>query len=125
MKKLLTLFVALSFLVACGQEQSNNIEDTNSSLEQQEGTIVDIRASENGWSQILVIPDVSEEDIFNKKEEELIKIAQEKDGAYYGFESSKYKELEVGARVIVYWKGEQLDSDPPQRGIEQVDIVSK
>lgn len=125
-KKLLILFVVLSFLVAgCGQEQENNTEDMSSSSEQQEGIIVDIRETRDGWSQILVVPNTSEEDISNKKEEELIKIAQEKDGAYYSFETSKYKELEVGAHVIVYWNGDQLDSDPPQRGIEKVDVVSK
>lgn len=125
-KKLLILFVVLSFLVTgCGQEQENNTEDMSSSSEQQEGIIVDIRETRDGWRQILVVPNISEEDISNKKEEELIKIAQEKDGAYYSFETSKYKELEVGAHVIVYWNGDQLDSDPPQRGIEKVNVVSK
>ena len=126
MKKLLTLFVALSFLIAgCGQEQENNAEDKGSTSKQQEGIIVDIKETQDGRSQILVVPNISEEDISNKKEDELINLAQEKDGAYYSFETSKYKELEVGAHVIVYWNGEQLDSDPPQRGIDKVDVVSK
>ena len=126
MKKLLALFVALSFLIAgCGQEQPNDAEDKGSTSKQQEGIIVDIRETQDGRSQILVVPNISEEDISNKKEDELINLAQEKEGAYYGFETSKYKELEVGAHVIVYWDGAQLDSDPPQRGIEKVDVVSK
>nr|WP_269135805.1 DUF3221 domain-containing protein [Sporosarcina cyprini] len=94
-------------------------------MEQQEGIIVDIKENQNGRSQILVVPNISKEDISNKEEEELIKIAQENDGAYYGYETGKYKELEVGTYVIVYWNGNQLDSDPPQRGIERVDAVSK
>ena len=49
---------------------------------------------------------------------ELIKIAQEKGGAYYSFETGKHEDLEVGAHVIVYWNGQQLDSNPPQRGLE-------
>jgi len=127
MKKLLALSVALIFLVAgCGQEQTNNTENKSGSLEKQEGIIVDIKESQDGWSQILVVPNISEEDISSKKDDELIKIAQEKDGAYYSFETGKYEEeLEVGAHVIVYWNGNQLDSDPPQRGIEKVDVVSK
>ena len=126
MKKLLTLFIALSFLVAgCGLEQTTKTKDKSSSLEQQEGIIVDIKENKNGRSQLLVVPNISEEDISNKKEDELIKIAQDKDGAYYGFETDKYKELEVGAHVIVHWNGAQLDSDPPQRGIEKVDIIIK
>ena len=105
MKKLLALSVALIFLVAgCGQEHTNNTENKSGSLEQQEGIIVDIEDNQDGRSQILVVPNISEEDFSNKKDEELIKIAQEKDGAYYGFETGKYEELEVGAHVIVYWK---------------------
>lgn len=126
MKKSLAIFVALSFLIAgCGQESANSARDKSSTLEQQEGIIVDIREAQDGWSQILVVPNISEEEISNKKEEELIKLAQEKDGAYYSFETSEYKVLEVGSNVIVYWNGAQLDSDPPQRGIEKVDVVSK
>lgn len=126
MKKLLTLFVALNFLiVGCGQEQANNAQGKNSTSKQQEGIIVDVRETQDGWSQILVVPNISEEDISNKKEDDLINLAQEKEGAYYGFETSKYKELEVGAHVIVYWDGAQLDSDPPQRGIDKVEVVSK
>ena len=111
MKKLLALSVTLSFLVAgCGQEQANNTENKSGSLEQQEGIIVDIKENQGGRSQILVVPNISEEDTSNKKDDELIKIAQEKDGAYYGFETGKYEELEVGAHVIVYWNGDQLKS---------------
>ncbi|MBB4825071.1 hypothetical protein HNO89_002297 [Sporosarcina luteola] len=126
MKKRLALSVALSFLIAgCGQEQANNTENYSSSLKQQEGIIVDIKKNQDGRSQILVVPNTNEEDISNKKDDELIKIAQEKDGAYYSFETGKYEELEVGAHVIVFWNGSQLDSDPPQRGIIKVDVISK
>lgn len=126
MKKLLTLFVAWSFLLAsCGQEETNNAQDKDSTSNQQEGIIVDIRETQDGWSQLLIVPNISEEDIYNKKENELIHLAQEKGGAYYSYETSKYKELEVGAHIMVYWNGAQLDSDPPQRGIEKVDVVSR
>ena len=120
MKKLFTLVIALGFLIAgCGQEETN--------LEHQEGIIVGIKEKDyqDGWSQILVVPNISGEDISNKNNNELIKLAQEKGGAYYGFETSKYEELEVGAHVIVYWNGSQEDSSPPQRGLYKIDIVSK
>lgn len=127
MKNLLALSVALIFLVVgCGQEQTNTTENKRASLERQEGIIVKIKEVQDGRSQILVVPNISEGDVFNKKDDELIEIAQEKGGAYYGFETDKYEEeLEVGAHVIVYWNGNQLDSDPPQRGIEKVDLISK
>lgn len=68
MKKLLTLFVAWSFLLAsCGQEEANNAQDKDSTSKQQEGIIVDIRETQDGWSQLLVVPNISEEDISNKK----------------------------------------------------------
>ena len=120
MKKLFALVIALSFLIAgCGQEETK--------LEHQEGIIVDIKEIEyqDGWSHILVVPNISEEDISNKTHHELIKMAKEKEGAYYGFETSKHEDLEVGAHVIVYWNGQQLDSNPPKRRIEKVDVISK
>ncbi|GAB0169060.1 DUF3221 domain-containing protein [Lysinibacillus sp. CTST325] len=118
MKKLLALAIALSFLIAgCGQEATN--------LEHQEGIIVDIKELSDGINQILVVPNVLHEDISNKKLDELIKLAQEKGGAYYSFEIGKYVDLQVGTHVIVYWDGSQLDSNPPQRGLDKVDIISK
>ena len=121
MKKLLALFIVLSFLVAgCGQEQTKKTD-----LEQQEGIIVDIREHQNGRNQMLVVPNITEEDISNKRLNELIRLAQEKDGAYYSFEIGEYKELEVGARVIVYWNGFQLDSNPPQRGLKKLEIINE
>ena len=118
MKKLLGLAIALCFLiVGCGKEETN--------LEHQEGLIVDIKVQPGWGNQMLVIPNITEEDISNKKLDELIKLAQEKGGAYYGFDVDKYEELEVGDHVIVYWDGSQLDSNPPQRGVDKVDIISK
>lgn len=126
MKKIVALLIAVIFLaVACGQEESTNPGNGSDSLEKQEGLIVEIRKTEEDWRQILVVPDVNEEEIANKSEEELMKIAQDKKGAYYGFEKDEYKELEVGMYVIVSWDGLQLDSDPPQRGIEKVEIISE
>ncbi|WP_438318097.1 DUF3221 domain-containing protein [Sporosarcina sp. FA9] len=107
------------------QDQTNNTDNKSGSLEQQEGIIVGIKENQDGRSQILVVPNISEDDISDKNDDELIKIAQESDGAYYGFETGKYEELEVGALVIVYWNGNQEDSNPPQRGIEKVDLISK
>ena len=107
MEKLFSLVIALGFLIAgCGQEETN--------LEHQEGIIVGIKEKDyqDGWSQILVVPNIIGEDISNKSDNELIKLAQEKGGAYYSFETSKYEELEVEAHVIVYWNGSQNDSNP-------------
>ncbi len=126
MKKLLALSVVLIFLVVgCGQGKTSGTENKDGSLEQQEGIIVDIQKQQKGRSQILVIPNINKDDISNKNQSELIKMAQKKGGAYYGFETDKYKELNVGDHVNVYWNGSQGDSDPPQREIEKIDVISK
>lgn len=79
MKKIVALLIAVIFLaVACGQEESTNPGNDSDSLEKQEGLIVEIRKTEEDWRQILVVPDVNEEEIDNKTEEELMKIAQDK-----------------------------------------------
>lgn len=118
MKKLLALAIVLSFLIAgCGQEETI--------LEHQEGIIVSIKELSNGINQILVVPNILHEDISNKTLDELTKLAREKGGAYYSFEIEKYAALQVGTHVIVYWDGSQLDSNPPQRGLDKLDIISK
>ena len=117
MKKLLGFAITLSFLIAgCGKEET---------LKQQQGLIVDIKVQPGWGNQMLVIPNVTEEDISNMKMNELVEFAQEKGGAYYGFDVDKYEELEVGDHVIVYWDGPQFDSSPPQRGLDKIDILSK
>ncbi|MGY3714399.1 hypothetical protein ACWE42_02615 [Sutcliffiella cohnii] len=83
MKRVLYLFLILlvSIMGACGQEQSSN----DTSLLEQEGIIVEVKVHQGRWNQILVVPNISEDDISNKTTAELIEMAQENDGAYYGF----------------------------------------
>lgn len=121
MKKIWMSLIAFSLLLAaCGKE-----EETISSFEQQEGMIAEIIDSGNERAQILVIPDVNVSDVENKNAEELMQLARDKDGAFYTFEVAKFEGLEVGTYVIAYWNGTQLDSDPPQRTLEKVDILAK
>ena len=123
LKRVLYLFLILlvSIMGACGQEQSSN----DTSLLEQEGIIVEVKEHQGRWNQILVVPNISEDDISNKTTAELIEMAQENDGAYYGFGPGEYEEFRVGTHVIVYWNGDQEDSDPPQREAQKIDVVSK
>lgn len=118
-KRFFLLLVLVVLLIGCSSEKENT------ALEQQEGIIADILENPDGWNQILVIPNIEEDDLINKEQESLIEMAQEQKGAYYGFKSDEYENLNVGSEVIVYWDGSQLDSNPPQRGIEKVEVISK
>ena len=118
MKKFLVLIIVCSFLlVACGKEEIV--------LERHEGLIAEIIDSGNERAQILVIPNVTEQDIANKTTEQLIQLARDNDGAFYTFEMAEFEGLEVGTQIIAYWSGTQLDSDPPQRTLEEVEILSQ
>lgn len=121
MKKLWMSLIACSFLlVACGKE-----EEINSNLEQHEGLIAEIVEGDSERAQILVISNIAEQDIANKNSEALRQLARENDGASYSFEVTKFEGLEVGAQIIAYWNGTQLESDPPQRTLEKVEILSE
>ena len=122
MKKALFYILLVCILSACTGQQE---QSSNNSLLEQEGVIVEIKENQDRWNRILVVPNINEEDISSKKNDELIELAQEKEGAYYGLEPEKFEELEVGTHVIVYWNGSQEDSDPPQRRAEKIEIISK
>lgn len=118
-KRFFLLLVLVVLLIGCSSEKKN------SALEQQEGIIADVLENPDGWNQILVIPNIEAADLVNKEQEALIEMAQEQKGAYYGFKSSEYENLNVGNKVIVYWDGNELTSNPPQRGIEKVEVISE
>ena len=114
--KSVLIFILLVFVLgACEQQGKRN----NTSLEQHQGIIV-----EKKDNQVLVLSNTDEENITNKTVDELIIMAREKDGAYYNVTAEEYSELKVGAHVTIYWNGSQLDSNPPQRGLEKIEIIS-
>ncbi|RPF55491.1 DUF3221 domain-containing protein [Aquisalibacillus elongatus] len=75
--------------------------------------------------QLLVIPNIDQDDMKDKTKIELEVMAQEKEGAYYHVSEEKFNELNVGSQIIVYWEYPELHSDPPQRGAEIIEVVSK
>lgn len=118
MKNILTFLLIAFLLSACNQQEK--IPD-KSELEKQEGMVALKRKgnTDTGRSndQILLIPNITTEDIVDKTEREIVTMAQEKDGAYYGVSTDEYNEIEIGTHLIVYWDWDvgQEDSDPPQR----------
>lgn len=92
-----------------------------SSMEKNEGVIIDKRPANEG-KQLLVVPGVSEEEFTDKTERELIELAKEKEGAYYYVTDDEHENLEIGTKVTAYWNGTQQESNPPQRTAQQLEV---
>lgn len=118
-KRVLSFIIIVFLSTACGQQKEVN----NSSPYKQEGVIVEIKQINNNLKQLLLIPNTKFEDISNKNDNELHRMAEEKDGAFYSFDSSEYNHIEVGMKVIVHWDGSQDDSIPPYRGADNIEVV--
>lgn len=116
---ILSIFTIIVAAIAGCSNPTQQGENNNTSLEKHAGII-----AEKKDNRVLVIANIEEEDISNKTEEELIVLAQEKDGAFYNIATEEYNKVKVGEHVIIYWNGAQLDSDPPQRGAEKIEIIS-
>src|SRR5699024_7473799 len=82
LKRILYLILLVSIMSACSN---------GTSLLKQEGIIVEINERQDRWNQILVVPNISEDDISNKTTTELMEMAQENDGAYYSLEPGEYE----------------------------------
>ncbi|WP_160848694.1 DUF3221 domain-containing protein [Pontibacillus yanchengensis] len=113
MKKLIPFILFAFVLGSCGQ-----------STHQQEGIVVQKKDDVNNLTEILLIPNISEDEISNKNAEELEDIAKNSNGAYYHFPRGEYKNLKVGTKIIVYWDGSQSASSPPLRTADKIKEVS-
>ncbi|GGK06148.1 hypothetical protein GCM10007063_30800 [Lentibacillus kapialis] len=114
-------FFIVIFIAGCDSDKNNGYNVT----EEHEGIIANITKSETRGDddegyRMLVISDVSVNDISGKTEDELTDVAQENNGAYYYMNEDIYDEdkLEVnqGLKVKVYWGGDEGDSTPPLCG---------
>ncbi|WP_160909563.1 DUF3221 domain-containing protein [Pontibacillus yanchengensis] len=113
MKKLIPFILFALVLGSCSQSSN-----------QQEGIVALKKADVNNLTEILLIPNTSEDEISNKNAEELEDMAKEKDGAYYHFPREEYKNLKIGSKIKVNWDGSQSSSDPPLRTAEKITVVS-
>lgn len=128
MKKILFVTLLAYLLSACGQQENNDTVYQ----ENHEGTIVKIEETDtegnsyNGRYYLLVISDIQNINFLDKTEDELIKLAQEKDGAYYNVNSEVHEKLnlELGTQIVLYYNG-QGDSDPPVRDAEKIEVIAK
>lgn len=111
----------LLLIIGCTNETLND-----NTLKTQQGIISKKTYDEgtNDYKRVLLIPNSTSEEIADKTFEELVAIAQQKEGAFYAVTHEQYDELNEGAHVIIHWSGSQLDSDPPQRGANKIDVIS-
>ncbi|WP_157950969.1 DUF3221 domain-containing protein [Peribacillus acanthi] len=120
----IALFIIMFVLSACSNNEKGLKTPTNDI--KNEGYIVEKR-NKNGF-QILVMKNITKEDIEKKSKEELIKQAQDDHTATYFFvQEDEYKKIEVGHKVIVwYTKGQpQMESNPPQTDSKKVEIIEE
>ncbi|WP_130860593.1 hypothetical protein [Gracilibacillus phocaeensis] len=121
-------------LAGCEAGDQQNHTDVDN-LEEQEGVVVSIRDPEEPndddayaeWYYMLVIPDIEGVDIAEKTKDELEDLARENDGAYYNVPPDLYKEndFDTGAKVKMYWNGNQGESSPPVREAEKMKFMQK
>ncbi len=72
--------------------------------------------------RILVIQNVKKEELEDKEISEIIKLAQDKNGIWFGISEEKYKQLNVGDQVRITYpqNPDILTSDPPIIGADTV-----
>jgi hypothetical protein len=125
LKRVLSLILIVVILGACGQQNDENNKNTSHG-ERDEGIIVNIEKEDDGTYLILTLPSVENINIIDKTRDELIKLAQENDGAFYKVSQEKYEELgvDIGKRIVGYYDAE-FESDPPLRITDKIEVISQ
>ncbi|MFI8687607.1 DUF3221 domain-containing protein [Rossellomorea sp. NPDC077527] len=84
-----------------------------------------ISAKNDEFNRVLVIQNVSKDIIKEKEIGEIIKIAQENDGIWFGVQKETYENLNIGEKVKVEYSknGDTADSDPPIMGAEDIRVI--
>ncbi|WP_047984378.1 hypothetical protein [Ornithinibacillus californiensis] len=125
MKRVLSLILIVVTLGACGQQNDENNKNSSHG-ERDEGIIVNVEKEDDGRYLILTLPSVENINIVDKTRDELIKLAQENDGAFYKVSQEKYEELglDIGKRIVGYYDAE-FESDPPLRITDKIELISQ
>jgi hypothetical protein len=122
LKRLVSLILLVVLLGACGENDNDP-----SYAERDEGVIVNIeKGTSDGTYRILTLPSVENINILEITRDELIKLAQENDGAFYEVSQEKYEELglEIGQRIVGYYN-HVGESDPPVRFTDTIEVISE
>ncbi|MFD2629949.1 hypothetical protein [Oceanobacillus kapialis] len=123
MIRVVAFMLVIVMLGACGEQ---NNESASEEI-REEGVIVHIEKSDTfeGDYLLLTLPSLENTNVLNKTREELIKLAQENNGAFYVVTEEKYEELNlaVGKTIVGYYDGEG-ESDPPVRFTDKIEVKS-
>jgi hypothetical protein len=119
MQKVLFVFLGtFLFLAACSTDSSTNVEYLK-----EEGYIVEKR-ERDGVYQLLVIGNITKDDLENKTKQELIK---EAGGTYFYVKKEIYSKAQKGQKVIVWMeKGQPLQpSIPSETSAKKIEIIEE
>ncbi|MDC3418098.1 DUF3221 domain-containing protein [Aquibacillus salsiterrae] len=119
--------VFVTLLTGCGNSSGNGMEenevrDLEENIVEETGIVSLVK--DDGRVQVLLIPNVTKEQIEGKDERQINNLAQKNNGAWYSIKEGRF---EVGQEVKVYYNAnqEQLDSNPPQRGAEKIEVIEE
>jgi len=120
MKKImLIILISLITLPAC----TNKEEKENYPI--YEGTVV-FKTEENDKYKILVLQNISKEDLENGKLEDFIELAQDQpEASYYYIDKQNYESIDVGQRVRITADFNQNESLPPIRTVVKIEKIYK
>jgi Protein of unknown function (DUF3221) len=127
MQKALFVFLGMFlFLTACSTDSSiDSSTDNSTNVEylKMEGYVVEKR-EHGGIYQLLVIGNITKDDLENKTKQELIK---EAGGTYFYVKKEIYSKVQEGDKVVVWMeKGQPLQpSDPPETSAKKIEIINE
>jgi uncharacterized protein YheU (UPF0270 family) len=127
MQKVLFVFLGMFlFLTACStQSSTDNSTDSATHVEylKVEGYVVEKR-ERGGVYQLLVIGNITKDDVENKTKQELIK---ERNGTYFYVKKEIYSKVQEGQKVIVWMeKGQPVNlSTPAETSAKKVEIIEE
>ncbi|WP_337020142.1 hypothetical protein [Oceanobacillus massiliensis] len=122
MKRVLISILLVVILVACNKKDNQN----TSYAERDEGVVVNVEKDDTGSYLILTLPRTENINLLDKTRDELIKLAQENNGAFYKVSPEKFEELdlEIGQRIVGEYS-EVGESDPPVRFTDNIEVISE
>jgi hypothetical protein len=127
MQKVLFVFLGMFlFLTACSTDTSiDSSTDSSTNVEylKTEGYVVEKR-ERGGVYQLLVIENITKDDLKNKTKQQLIK---EAGGTYFYVKKEIYSKVQEGDKVVVWMeKGQPLQpSDPPEASAKKIEIIEE
>jgi hypothetical protein len=127
MQKVLFVFLGtFLFLAACSTDStidSSTDSSTNVEYLKEEGYIVEKR-ERDGVYQLLVIGNITKDDLENKTKQELIK---EAGGTYFYVKKEIYSKAQKGQKVVVWMeKGQPLQpSIPSETSAKKIEIIEE